>query len=367
MNDVYIVIPNYHVGGAEKRLVELWNEIQKVSLDNVYLVITKPLFDLLENTPNLMYLNKSNTKVKIINPKKQRYRYFVQKLLPIILKAKRGSVFHYPMMGLPFIHYFLGQEQIVSQVSSLYFEKDVETQGYLNRSCFYLSSITAKYIDVLNPKVYEGLRNENFHTSKLKLTVGSMVDTNIASKSEKNDNVVFLGRFEKNDIKNSFTFVKLLPKINKILLENNKKVKFYILGKGPLEAVMTELLAGEEYKDIDVECYFEKKPLEVLSKSKVFLSLQKYENYPSRSLLEAIACGMLPIVTDVGESRLFGNDEIIRYVTEPLLHEELAKNILEILEMDKLVFAEANNVLKTFVEQKHSIKAHVDYYLSLYA
>ncbi len=51
------------------------------------------------------------------------------------------------------------------------------------------------------------------------------------------------------------------------------------------------------------EVYESKEPIEILSRSKIFLSLQQTENYPSQALLEAMACGCAIIATDVGETR----------------------------------------------------------------
>jgi glycosyltransferase involved in cell wall biosynthesis len=44
-------------------------------------------------------------------------------------------------------------------------------------------------------------------------------------------------------------------------------------------------------------------PFDVLARSKIFLSLQDKENYPSQALLEAMASGCAVIATDVGETR----------------------------------------------------------------
>jgi GalNAc-alpha-(1->4)-GalNAc-alpha-(1->3)-diNAcBac-PP-undecaprenol alpha-1,4-N-acetyl-D-galactosaminyltransferase len=41
----------------------------------------------------------------------------------------------------------------------------------------------------------------------------------------------------------------------------------------------------------------------ILKKSKIFVSLQQHENYPSQSLIEAIATKNIIIATDVGDTR----------------------------------------------------------------
>jgi glycosyltransferase involved in cell wall biosynthesis len=50
--------------------------------------------------------------------------------------------------------------------------------------------------------------------------------------------------------------------------------------------------------------------VEVLSVSSTALSLQKYENYPSQFLLEALAAGCNIIATDVGDTRLLLSSDI---------------------------------------------------------
>ena len=49
-------------------------------------------------------------------------------------------------------------------------------------------------------------------------------------------------------------------------------------------------------------------PAQVLSKSVVFLSLQLHENYPSRSLLEAMSCANAVVATNVGYTYLLVDD-----------------------------------------------------------
>ena len=47
-------------------------------------------------------------------------------------------------------------------------------------------------------------------------------------------------------------------------------------------------------------------PYEVLAQNKDILSLQKTNNYPSQSLLEAMASGCAIIATDVGDKKIIG-------------------------------------------------------------
>ena len=127
------------------------------------------------------------------------------------------------------------------------------------------------------------------------------------------------------------------------------------------------MLTQPDYDDVDVSFYFEKKPETVLARTKVFLSIQKYENYPSHSLLEAICSGMLPIVTDIGESKeMFKNEDIIRYISTPLSVVELGEAIEEILNYDMDVYEKNSQIISAFIKERFSTETHVHYFLSLY-
>ncbi len=65
-------------------------------------------------------------------------------------------------------------------------------------------------------------------------------------------------------------------------------------GSGPLRIDIKNAYIG--YAD---------NPYQIYSRTKIFLSLQKEENYPSQAALEAMASGCAIIATDVGETRRF--------------------------------------------------------------
>ncbi|KPA96675.1 MULTISPECIES: glycosyltransferase [Pseudomonas] len=81
-----------------------------------------------------------------------------------------------------------------------------------------------------------------------------------------------------------------------------------IFGAGPLHDYVESRIAG--LPSFHIELGFASNPFEVLSRAKIFMSLQDKENYPSQSLLEAISCGALVIATDVGETHRIVSDEV---------------------------------------------------------
>ena len=75
-------------------------------------------------------------------------------------------------------------------------------------------------------------------------------------------------------------------------LEDTDGIEAHVCGSGPLEVVTKK---ARVYSTID--------SFGVLGRTKVFVSLQQIENYPSQSLLEAMASACAIVATDVGETR----------------------------------------------------------------
>jgi glycosyltransferase involved in cell wall biosynthesis len=104
---------------------------------------------------------------------------------------------------------------------------------------------------------------------------------------------------------------------------------------------------------------FTENPFNVLSKTKVFLSLQRVNNYPSQSILEAIACGAAIIATDVGETRNFLDDDCAILINLDV--DELILAIKKLLSDEELRLSLAENARKK-VLGNHSIERYSNYF-----
>lgn len=128
-----------------------------------------------------------------------------------------------------------------------------------------------------------------------------------------------------------------------------------ICGEGPMKSYIYSKLDVIDNHNISVG-YCEN-PIEKLSKSKVFLSLQDYNNYPSQSVFEAIKSGCLVIATDVGETRKILNDEnsiLIRNKDELV---SAIKAALGDSAFRKLLVQESEKIF-----QKHNIEKFSSYF-----
>ena len=72
----------------------------------------------------------------------------------------------------------------------------------------------------------------------------------------------------------------------------------HVCGFGPLEPEIRQEF--QALKRHQVKLYFERDPFRVLLRTKIYVSLQDTENYPSQSLLEAMACSCAVVATGCG-------------------------------------------------------------------
>lgn len=178
----------------------------------------------------------------------------------------------------------------------------VSVYGYTLRSnkkiVYKYGSLTQKgyLLDCLSDNIAKEIKkNERVQESKVFVTPFSFGDyEDTECEFEEKQNVIsFVSRLDK--IKG----VSLLLDSIKKTIAQEDNVLFYIIGYGELKSVIDKFIHDNKYYD-KVKCFFSSNPKEELKKSKIFLSLQDEENYPSQSLLEAMACKNAIIATNVG-------------------------------------------------------------------
>lgn len=181
----------------------------------------------------------------------------------------------------------------------------------------------ASVVDALTDPIRDDLITRGISAEKIVVAPCSFTDTSECNPAlAKQPWVVFLARFV--DIKNPLLLAHAIPKI----LKHCPGTRFFFFGEGPLQSQIETVVQEPEVAE-HVTLRFEPQPLQVLNQSSVFVSLQTEENYPSQSLLEAMACGNAIVATDVGETwRLVDEHNGIRI---PLTKEALADAIVQLL------------------------------------
>ena len=213
-------------------------------------------------------------------------------------------------------------------------------------------------IDALTEGVRVDLVRRRIAGDKIVVSSGSVVDTvRFRPLPQKEPWVVFTGRLI--DWKNPLLFVEAMPAIHRAV----PCAQFYLLGEGPLRPQVEQALDRLRLRRF-VELGFRADLAPVLGKARVFVSLQRQDNYPSQSLLEAMACGVVPVATDVGLTwKLVDETTGIRVKPDP---GPIAEAVIALLQdpqrCDRLGRAARQRVL-----EQHSDERYRAYLGSLYA
>jgi glycosyltransferase involved in cell wall biosynthesis len=163
----------------------------------------------------------------------------------------------------------------------------------------------ADFVDVLSPYILNGLEARGIHIGqdRYRITESSFTDYSRCIVGNKSSfTFVFGARLEKD--KNPMIFLEA----SKQLADEFPDARFIIAGDGRLSDAIKSELSSISKANIQFVGFVAILP-ELLSDSAVFVSLQTDNNYPSQSVLEAMACGNAIIATDVGDTRMFVNDQ----------------------------------------------------------
>lgn len=215
-----------------------------------------------------------------------------------------------------------------------------------SKALFFLVTRLSNQIDCLYPCGIDIL-TKTFHQKKVTLTPCPFTNLDLFKPKSKKKEIVFLASL--NKYKNPEIFVKAISKIQNQLRDNEYKV--FICGNGTLEMDVKQQIINENCEDIIkmtghvcAEVY--------LPQAELFLSLQVVNNYPSQSLLEAIACGCYIIASDEGDTNLLVKSEFGSVCN--LNSDEIAKNILSYIlktkeEKEQITYLARKFAIETFV------------------
>lgn len=146
--------------------------------------------------------------------------------------------------------------------------------------------------------------------------------------------------------------------LGELTSSNSSGLVVHVCGSGPLESEIRRDFAAVTNHRVHIQ--YEKEPFRVLLKSKVFVSLQDVDNYPSQSLLEAMSCGCAIIATDVGLTRQLLSEECAILIRpEPAALAEALRQVLTSPTLRCTLGANARRVVTT----QHTIERFADYFI----
>lgn len=213
-------------------------------------------------------------------------------------------------------------------------------------------------VDALSERTQADLVQRGLLREKIMVSPCSVIDLHrFQPAPEKEPWVIFAGRLVEE--KNPLLFLQAVPVIHRSI----PAAKFFLLGEGPLRSKVEQALDRLGLREGIVESRFSPAPSQILAKARVFVSLQRTDNYPSQSLLEAMACGMATVATDVGLTWRLVNDETgIRVKPDP---EQIAEAVSRLLK-DRRRCERMGLAARRLVMREHSAERYRAYLDKVY-
>ncbi len=350
------------ISGLAYRLMAVWRHLyEQEENGKVFLVTTRSLWKKMygDVPPNVKY-------VFTINDQKnyKRKAFLLPFAVTRILIRHRIKILHtngnYLLLPVHYLKKPLGIRTVVTFGSA-----NLEmASGYSKFARklwkFVLNAATA--VDVLNPVN----TIDNYHSRKFVSPCSfpySVDSLNIDGDSsvEKSESLTFIGSFTPQ--KNPLLAVQAFG----VYLEghNNSRAVLEMYGDGPQKEEAWRIAdkinrregrIAVNIHDRDGDRY------EKLKKSRIFLSLQDYTNYPSQSLMEAMVLGNSIIATDFGDT----NNMVVPHNGNILVAEKdpkLIGNAIEQLLKRTIQFNQKN---ANFIQKNHNIYRFTQYLNTLY-
>lgn len=213
-------------------------------------------------------------------------------------------------------------------------------------------------VDFLSPYIYEGVKKIGVKLKEENVSVSpcSFADySKCITGRKKHFEIAFCSRLEPD--KNPMLYLESARNI----LSRHPEVKFHLLGEGSIVNELQQFISSNNLGE-SIRFVFHKNPPEVFSETTIFVSLQKHTNYPSQSLLEAMACGNAVVASDTGDTRLLINEK--NGILVPLESERITEAIEKLINNKELALKMGRQGNKD-VRAIHNIERYANYFLGV--
>jgi glycosyltransferase involved in cell wall biosynthesis len=265
---------------------------------------------------------------------------------------------------LPLVFYLNDKRRrisvIFSDMDSWFSEvhSDMKKLWYRKYYSFNYALENSDCVDFLSPYIMHGVRERGIKLKEGSIFVApcSFADYSVCIPGrKKNIEIAFCARLEFQ--KNPFIYLHAAREVLKI----HKGVKFHLLGEGVLADEIRNFIISNNLSQ-SINFRFHRNPPEVFAETSIFVSIQSNTNYPSQSLLEAMACENAIIASDVGDTRLLINQENGSLIT--LNEKNLERQMIALIENRRLALRLGANARASVIHQ-HTIEKYTDYFLEL--
>jgi glycosyltransferase involved in cell wall biosynthesis len=374
-----MVILNYSsnfVGGAPKRYFCLFSYFNEF-YDNTYLIINEQLYKSLSK----LNINIPNENVILIRESKDfPFRLRMGRIKPFItglIKWIKFSVVFLRTYRQKKIKYVFGvytggiYASLWKKILKFYFIYSYNDSSLSSLDANFLRLFDSELnplkkadkIDFLSAGLVSLIENRigPIKKDKISISPNSFIYNSLyfSPNFEKTIDVVFASRL--THYKNPIIFIEAITLLKRKLKDFDRS-KFVLLGDGPLLDECRSLKLKNGLNNLYIPGAVHN-VYEYMNCSKIFVSLQQTNNYPSQSLLEAMSSGNAIIASDVGETRLLVSEK--EGILVSLKPEEIAEAIVTILnDPEKRVTMGVNAREK--IVAKHNIQNYFQYFNHLF-
>ena len=266
--------------------------------------------------------------------------------------------------GLPLVFYkeenIPGIKIIFSDMDSWFSDvmSDMKKLWYRKYYSFNYILEHADKIDFLSPYIAEGVKNLGINIPPHNISIApcSFIDYSKCIIGSKNSiEIAFASRLEPD--KNPLLYLEAAREV----LNDFPFVKFHLLGEGSLVNEINQYISDNNLSG-NVNFTFHKDPPKIFSETLIFVSLQSGTNYPSQSVLEAMACGNAVVASDKGDTGLFidKSNGILVQLNKNSVSSAIKKLLVNIHETKIMGLKAAKTVI-----ENHTIEKVSDYYTGL--
>lgn len=350
-NNVFLFFPcNGNIGGAERRLVRSFTRIMQREIGFRFTLGLLPV--------------KKIEKDKIV----QEYRQLTN--APIVVFKNKPKVFsHILHTSYDYVCYTdCSFRCLPALIASLVSRKKrlmicADTIGSsqslkprLKQTLYNIDIRLSNRIDCLYPSNTEILKAK-FKHKPISCTPCSFTDMEkYRPIYPKRKEIVFLGRLI--ECKGIMLFAEAVVSISDEIRAKGFICNVY--GSGNQEKEIIRIIEEHGCTDIVHIQGHINDSAEALHRSMIFCSLQTYGNYPSQSLLEALACGNYCIVTDVSDSHLLIKDSFGSLIEQN--KETLAAALLKAMEILADQYEAIGKESREFLLNHHTVERSAEYY-----
>ena len=370
---VAVIITKLELGGAQKVAISICEKLDKNKFETVLICGCGGIID--EETKNKVRVIFVKDLIREINPIKDlKALYSICK----ILKKEKPAIIHTHSSKAGIIGRLAarlcGIKNIVHTIHGFSFN---DTQTFLKKNLFiFLEKAGAKISKYLIPvsveNITKGLSNnigkkEQYHYIRLGVDIDNFKnfkDTPSLKKELQIDNndilVTTIGPFKPQ--KNLPDFIKIAKSIS----EKHKNFKFVIVGDGTLRPQFENLIKEYNISNNIFLIGWRRDISNILNSSDFFVMTSLWEGLPI-STIEAMCCGLSPIVNDVDGQREIVKDGFNGFLIKPYDIKSTEEKIISLTKdanLRKKMSLNAKNSIDYTFSIDYMIKRHEQLYLS---